>query len=202
MPDDPHSDTSQGSMLSRVFRIIHHEATSIPLTFAASLIVVIPVVYGAVQFLISPSSFELPVVNFPSVSTPIPGLNILIKGCTFLVLQWAVSTLYARSVQFLSRRTNTMALMPAAIIALVYGWLSTFASYILWVTAAPHLDGAVLALVVVFIVSLFILAQSTPEEGPNEWNYPVFIFMFGAVALIVFSVVFGIQAADHFNKSS
>jgi hypothetical protein len=201
MPDDPHADANQ-NMLSRVFRIIHHEATSIPFTFIASLIVIIPVLYGAIQFLISPGSFELPIVNFPSVSTPIPGLNILIKGCTFLVLQWAVSTLYARSVQFLSRRTNNMALMPAAVIALVYGWLSTFISYILWITAAPHLDGAVFALVVVLFVSLFILALSTPEEGPNEFNYPVYIVIFGGVALVIFSIVFGVQAADHFNKST
>jgi hypothetical protein len=180
--------------------MLHHEITTVPVTFTASVIVIIPVLYASIEFAISPTSLALPIPNFPSVTTPIAGLNILLKGCTFLVLQWAVSTLFARSVQFFSRRTNNATLMLSALAALVYAWLSTFISFVLWVTAAPHVDGAVAVLFVVFWVSLIILVYSTPEEGPDEANYPVVVIVLGAAALFIFSFVFGFQAAEYFRK--
>ena len=199
MQNDDGANASQG-LFRRLVHIVHHEITNVPITFIASLIVIVPVLYGALQFSISPTSLELPAPNLPSVTTPIPGLNILLKGCTFLVLQWAVATLFARSVQFLSRRTDDMPIMLSALAALVYAWLSTFISFILWVTATTSFDGAAIALFIVFWVSLFILVLSTPEQGPNETNYPVFVIIFGAVALVIFSFVFGFQSAELLKK--
>jgi hypothetical protein len=199
MPDDHRANDSQG-LFRRFMRMMHHEITTVPVTFTASVIVIIPVLYAAVEFAISPPSLALPVPNLPSVTTPIPGLNILLKGCTFLVLQWAVSTLFARSIQFVSRRIGDASLMLTFLAALVYGWLSTFISFILWVISAPHVDGAIMVLFATFFVSFFILIYSTPEEVADEVNYSVFVVLFGLVALFIFSIVFGFQATDYFRK--
>lgn len=186
---------AHGRQFQRVVQALYHEVTSIPVTFAASIIVIVGVAYSALDFLFhlqAPQSGSVP--SLPSL--PIVGLDFLVRSCAFLVLQSALAFVYAKTQNFVSEKVSRVAFLIWIMVALIFGWLSTFVSVALFALSGVSYDWAVIrlflaSLVGIFIMGFFVDAYQTDKE--DYQSVAPFSILFGLIALIIFGVIFGTQ---------
>jgi hypothetical protein len=190
--------------VSKLRRMLIDEATAIPITFIASIVVLVTVIYSAVEFLISPSVLSASnVLSFPKIVSPIPGLNILVKAIGFFVVQGALASIYARTIDTIARLFGNIAIVLFIIAALVYAWLSTFVSFALWVTATPNYIIGILTLAAAsfisfMILSIFITSNSSSDKEDNSAAAAAA----GIASLVIFGIIFGVYTMDYFVKAN
>jgi len=189
-------------LIAMAARILRHEAATIPVTFIASIIVIAPVLYSAIDFFVSPTVItSLDTTATFKLASPIPGLTTLVRGIGFIVLQSAIAYVYVKTTDVIARSFRNIILIPFIIPALVYAWLSAYVSFVLWVMAASSITGGNLTLIGAFLLALLVLILFVGDRAADDDNRPVEFWVCSIFSIIVFLIIFGAYTEGYFSQA-
>jgi hypothetical protein len=194
----------QPGVPKRFFSGLRHEFGNMPLTFIASLFFLLDLIRSAVTYFVPSlaigTSSAPVVVTIPSI--PVPGVNLVVRLCLFLVIQGAFMSIYTRTMLAIIKMRWHGLHIILIVCAIIASWLSTFISFEVAAMAAPEANIGMFLLVISSISAALILVYFVANSNPegNDEDDLVLTGMATAGGLIIFTIFFISEVAKYFGS--